>query len=122
MLKLTALMVGSHQPEAMTEFYKKLLGDPVMVEEGGTGWDVNGVHFSVGEHSDITEANKTPARIMFNFEVEDMQAEFSRIKEFATVVKEAYEMEGMPGFWIATFADPDGNYFQLMTPWEQPAN
>ncbi len=20
--------------------------------------------------------------------------------------------------WIATFSDPDGNYFQLMTPWE----
>jgi predicted enzyme related to lactoylglutathione lyase len=23
------------------------------------------------------------------------------------------------GGWIATFADPDGNYFQLMTPWEE---
>jgi predicted lactoylglutathione lyase len=21
--------------------------------------------------------------------------------------------------WIATFADPDGNYFQLMSPWEK---
>jgi predicted enzyme related to lactoylglutathione lyase len=119
-MKLSALMLGSHQPQVMGEFYKKLLGEPEMEEEGGMGWDVSGVHFSVSPHSEITEANKNPARIMFNFEVQDMQAEFNRIKEFGTVVKEAYEIEGMPGFWIATFADPDGNYFQLMTPWEQP--
>jgi len=24
----------------------------------------------------------------------------------------------LEGGWIATFADPDGNYFQLMSPWE----
>lgn len=114
-------MVGTHQFEAMSEFYKKLLGEPSMTDEGGMGWDVGGVHFSVGTHSDITGPTSDPARMLFNFEVQDMQAEFSRIKEFATVVKEAYEMEGMPGFWIATFADPDGNYFQLMTPWEQSA-
>jgi len=23
--------------------------------------------------------------------------------------------------WPATFADPDGNYFQLATPWDQPS-
>lgn len=34
------------------------------------------------------------------------------------VVKEPYELQGM---WIATFADPDGNYFQLMSPWEEGA-
>ncbi len=33
----------------------------------------------------------------------------------AVVIKEPYEMQGM---WIATLADPDGNYFQLMSPWE----
>ena len=30
----------------------------------------------------------------------------------------ALEMEGMPTTWIATLEDPDGNYFQLMTPFE----
>ena len=43
-------------------------------------------------------------------------AEFARIKKLgAKVIKEPYEMEKM---WIATFADPDGNYFQLMSPWK----
>ena len=33
----------------------------------------------------------------------------------ATVVQEPYQMDGDPG-WIATLSDPDGNYFQLMSP------
>ncbi len=34
-------------------------------------------------------------------------------------INKAYCPEGeIEGFWIATLADPDGNYFQLMTPWE----
>jgi predicted enzyme related to lactoylglutathione lyase len=33
----------------------------------------------------------------------------------AIVVREPYEFEGMPGF-IAMLADPDDNYFQLMSP------
>jgi predicted enzyme related to lactoylglutathione lyase len=45
-----------------------------------------------------------------------VENEFERIKDTgATVIKEPYEMGGG---MIATFADPDGNYFQLMTPWE----
>jgi predicted enzyme related to lactoylglutathione lyase len=31
----------------------------------------------------------------------------------AVVIKEPYDMQGG---WIATLADPDGNYFQLVTP------
>ena len=51
---------------------------------------------------------------MFNFETKEVKKEFERIKKAgATVIKEPYEMSGA---WIATFADPDGNYFQLMTP------
>ena len=53
---------------------------------------------------------------MFNFETRQVKEEFERIKAFGgTVIKEPYEMEGG---WIATLADPDGNYFQLVTPME----
>ena len=48
-----------------------------------------------------------------------MQAEFERIKDLgAEVVKEPYELDG--NFWLATFADPDGNCFQLATPMSMP--
>jgi predicted enzyme related to lactoylglutathione lyase len=35
----------------------------------------------------------------------------------AIVVREPYHFEGDPG-WIATISDPDGNYFQLNSPYE----
>jgi predicted enzyme related to lactoylglutathione lyase len=61
-----------------------------------------------------------PARFMFNFETNMIQADFDRIKSLgATVIKEPYDMGG--GMMIATLADPDGNYFQLMTPWKDPS-
>lgn len=36
----------------------------------------------------------------------------------AIVIAEPYGFEGQEGMSIATFADPDDNYFQLMTPME----
>jgi predicted enzyme related to lactoylglutathione lyase len=56
---------------------------------------------------------KEPGRIMFNFETAQVKEEFERIKALgAAVIREPYQMgDG----WIATLADPDGNYFQLIT-------
>jgi predicted enzyme related to lactoylglutathione lyase len=66
------------------------------------------------EHSEMLGKTKDPGRVMLNFETPQVKEEFERIKALGGVVIEApYEMgEG----WIATLADPDGNYFQLMTP------
>ena len=36
----------------------------------------------------------------------------------AIVVREPYSFEEFPNVWIATLADPDDNYFQLMTPFD----
>ncbi len=70
----------------------------------------------VAEHSEMGGAAKDPGRVMFNLETKEVKEEFERIKEAGgKVVKEPYEMGGG---WIATLADPDGNYFQLMTPWK----
>jgi predicted enzyme related to lactoylglutathione lyase len=52
--------------------------------------------------------------VMINFETPEVKEEFERIKVLGgTVIKEPYDMGG--GL-IATLADPDGNYFQLMNP------
>ena len=54
---------------------------------------------------------------MLNFETADVKGEFERIKGLgAEVVAEPYEPGG-GGMLMCTFADPDGNYFQLSTPW-----
>ena len=40
----------------------------------------------------------------------------------AIVIKEPYGFEGYPDAMIATLADPDDNYFQLMTPMDADAS
>jgi predicted enzyme related to lactoylglutathione lyase len=53
---------------------------------------------------------------MLNFETPQVVEEFERIKAIgATVIKEPYGMGEGEGS-IATLADPDGNFFQLMNP------
>lgn len=121
MLNLNSIMVGSAQPKVLADFYTKVLDKPADMNEGGWwGWLVGSTFFSVGEHSEVRGSAKEPQRIILNFEAQDIEDEFERIKSIgAEVVKELYEMPEMPGMKIATFADPDGNYFQLMTPWEE---
>ena len=85
-------------------------------ENGFFGWQVGSAYFSVLDHSAMGGETKDPGRVMFNFETSQVKEEFERIKSIGgTVIHEPYQMgEG----WIATLADPDGNYFQLITPME----
>lgn len=121
MLNLNSIMIGSRQPKALGEFYERILGKSTENEGGGEwyGWKAGNCFFHVGPHSEVSGPSKEPQRIIINFEADDVRAEFERIKGLgAAVVKEPYTMEQMPEFWIATLADPDGNYFQLMSPWK----
>ena len=110
-------MIGTAQVKEMAVFYEKVFGKPADMTEGNWhGWTVGNTFFSVGEHSEVKGKSKEPQRMLINFETKEVKAEFERIKSIgATVIKEPYEMLGA---WIATLADPDGNYFQLMTPWK----
>ena len=117
MLNLNSVMIGTKQSKTLSAFYEKVLGKPAdMVDHdnGFFGWQVGSAFISVLEHSEMGGNTKDPGRIIFNFETPQVKEEFERIKAIgATVIREPYEMgQG----WIATLADPDGNYFQLMTP------
>ncbi len=113
-------MIGSSQPKVLGEFYEKVLEKkPDMQEDTWYGFQIGSCMLSIGEHSEVKGESKEPQRMILNFEAKEVKEEFERIKALgATVVKEPYQMEGYEG-WIATLADPDGNYFQLMTPWEE---
>lgn len=120
MLKLSNVMLGTENPDRLVDFYTTVLGEPTMKDGGFTGWSLGECFFSIGAHSEVHGQNVAPGRIIFFLDTADVKGEFDRIKGLdATVVKEPYEMSD--GFWLATFADPDGNYFQLATPYEVPA-
>ena len=117
MLNLNSVMIGTTQPKVLAAFYEKVLGKPAEMsdeEYGFWGWQIGAVNLSVLDHSEMVGRTKDPGRIMFNFETLQVKEEFERIKAAgAAVIREPYEMGGG---WIATLADPDGNYFQLVTP------
>ena len=117
MLNLTSIMIGSRQSKSLAAFYEKLLGKPadmVDADNGFFGWKVGSASLAVLDHSQMVGSTKDPGRVMFNFETTQVKEEFARIKALgAAVISEPYEMGGS---WIATLADPDGNYFQLVTP------
>jgi predicted enzyme related to lactoylglutathione lyase len=117
MLNLNSVMIGTKQPQALATFYEKVIGRPAdMVdnENGFFGWQVGSANLSVLEHSEMAGNTKDPGRVMFNFETTQVKEEFERIRAAGgSVIREPYEMGGG---WIATLADPDGNYFQLVTP------
>jgi predicted enzyme related to lactoylglutathione lyase len=112
-------MIGTKQTKPMAAFYEKMIGKPadmVDSEHGFWGWQVGAANISILEHSEMGGKTKDPGRVMFNFETTQVKEEFERIKAAgAAVIREPYEMGGG---WIATLADPDGNYFQLVTPME----
>lgn len=120
MLNLTSVMIGTKQPKALATFYENVIGKPadmVDSENGFFGWQVGNAYLSILEHSEMGGNTKDPGRVMFNFETTQVKEEFERIKAFGVqVIREPYEMEGA---WIATLADPEGNYFQLVTPMGQ---
>jgi len=117
MLNLNSIMLGTMQAKAMVSFYEGVLGKPpdmVDRENGFYGWQAGNSYFSVLEHSQMAGKTKDPGRVLINFETAQVKEEFERIKALgAEVVRAPYQMGSG---WLATLADPDGNYFQLVTP------
>ena len=115
------ILIGSENPERLVEYYTRLFGQPAMSEGGYTGWQLGSGFVTVGPHSEVHGENREPGRLIWNLEAPDVQAEFDRMKAAgAIVVREPYGFEESPGWQVATLADPDGNYFQLTTPYDAP--
>jgi predicted enzyme related to lactoylglutathione lyase len=111
------ILIGSEDPKRLVDYYTKLFGKPGMEEGGYTGWQLGSGFVSVGPHDQVKGKNAHPGRLLWNIETPDVKGEFDRMKTAgAIVVREPYSFEGYPDSWIATLADPDDNYFQLVTP------
>jgi predicted enzyme related to lactoylglutathione lyase len=118
-----SILIGSADPGRLTEYYSKLFGEPAFSEGGYTGWQLGSGWVTIGPHDQVSGKNAQPGRLIWNLETADVRGEFERMKAAgAIVVREPYTMDEdttASGF-IATFADPDDNYFQLMSPMPQP--
>ncbi len=123
-MKLNSIIIFSEDPQRLTEFYSDVLNmEPDWTNGEYSDFETGGAYLEIGPHDKVHGASKHPERIILNFHVTDVESEFERIKKTgATVIKEPYKPSEDPRLTIATFADPDGNYFQLMTAWEELSN
>jgi predicted enzyme related to lactoylglutathione lyase len=116
-MNFNSILIGSEDPQRLTEYYTRLFGTPGWQDGGYTGWQIGTGGISVGAHDQVKGKNAHPGRLIWNIESSDVKADFERLKAAgATVVREPYNFEEAPEAWIATFADPDDNYFQLVSP------
>ncbi len=120
-MDFNSILIGSEQPERLVEYYGRLFGEPAMADGGYTTWQIGSGWVSVGAHSEVHGENSAPGRLIWNLETADVRGEFERMKAAgAIVIREPYNFEEYPDAWIATLADPDDNYFQLMSPMGEP--
>ena len=116
-MNLNSILIGSADPQRLTAYYTKLFGAPGWNDGGYSGWQLGTGFVTVGPHDEVTGVNTQPGRLIWNIESADFTADFERLKATgATVVREPYHPGETADAWIATFADPDGNYFQLLSP------
>jgi predicted enzyme related to lactoylglutathione lyase len=116
-MNLNSILIGTEDPKPLVEYYTKLFGEPGWDEGGFTGWQIGTGGITVGLHDQVKGKNTQPGRVIWNIESSDVKGDFERLKTAgATVVREPYNPGGGPEGLIATFSDPDDNYFQLISP------
>ncbi|HET7320168.1 MAG TPA: VOC family protein [Candidatus Saccharimonadales bacterium] len=116
-MDFNSVIIGSENPNALVEFYRKVFGKAPDWQGGEfQGFNVGSGLVFVGPHSEVSGKNNQPGRILLGFQVSDVTAETKRLQDAGvTMVQEPYRPDENADMWIATFEDPDGNYFQLTT-------
>ena len=118
---IESILVGSRNAQKLADFYEKTVGLKLTNEfemgednEKGFEFAIKGsTGFYIMDHSEVKGKNKNPAQIIINFEVDDIEKEVARLKKAKVKVQQdIYHIEGYG--LIATFVDPDGNFFQFI--------
>src|SRR3989344_7605806 len=118
---LESLTLFSPSAKKLAGFYRDKVGLKIKFEAVMGENDEEMYEMSVGkksgfyiiDHSKVKGNNKQPERILFNLEVDSIKKEVTRLKKAKVkLVANTYHIEGYG--YIATFADIDGNYFQLV--------
>ena len=117
---IESILIGSENAKELAEFYKNVVGleqsaEMEIGEEGKKGYEfsMKGTSLYITDHSQVNGKNQNPERIMFNLEVDDIEKEAKRLDEKG--IKKHQDIYHVEGYGlIATFVDPDGNFFQLV--------
>jgi len=118
-MNFNSILIGSEDPQRLVDYYTRLFGKPMFSDGGYTVWQLGSGFVTVGPHDQVKGKSTHPGRIIWNIETKDVQGDFDRFKAAgAIVIAEPYAFGESTDVSIATFADPDDNYFQLNSPME----
>ena len=116
-MNFNSLLIGSEDPQRLVDYYTKLFGEPAFSDGGYTGWPIGSGWITVGPHDAVQGRNAHPGRLIWNIESADVRGDFARLVAAGGIVgREPYGMGDEEDGLIGTLADPDDNYFQLMSP------
>jgi predicted enzyme related to lactoylglutathione lyase len=117
-MDLNSILIGSEDPGRLVTYYTKLFGEPGWSQGGYTGWTLGSGGLMVGPHDEVKGSNAEPGRLIWNIQTPEVRREFERMTSAGgTVIREPYNPGGdASDMLLCTFADPDGNYFQLASP------
>jgi uncharacterized glyoxalase superfamily protein PhnB len=107
-LKPTSMLLGTTRPAELRAWYIKALA-PESTGEGAI--DLGGFRLVIDGRDDVDAKNSQPDRVIINFDVDDFDAVEAQLNAAGV---EWISVEDREKGKFGTFADPDGNYLQII--------
>ena len=108
-LKPGSFLLGTTRPDELREWYRRALAPE---DEGDGPIDLGGFLLVIEHRDDVDAQNDEPGRMILNFHVSDFDAAEAQLQ--AAGVDWLLPVDDRPGGRFGTFADPDGNYLQII--------
>ncbi|MFI0371702.1 VOC family protein [Actinomadura sp. 1N219] len=107
--KAGSILLGTTRPAELRDWYRKALAPE---HEGDGPIDLGGILLVIDQRDDVDTKNNEPGRTILNFHVDDFDAVEAQLR--AAEVDWVAPVADRPAGRFGTFADPDGNYLQII--------
>jgi len=114
---ICGIILASSNPRDLAKFYSVALGLEFEREEHGNllehyGVDIGQVHFGIHPPENLRMSSTGNASISIAFNVKSLKEAISRLEGLGAAQIAAPHDEGFG--MVATYADPAGNYFEIV--------
>jgi glyoxalase superfamily protein len=107
--KAGSILLGTTRPAELRDWYRRTLAPG----SGGEGpIDLGGFLLVIDQRDDVRATNDEPGRMILNFHVDDFDGMEAQLR--AAGVDWLVPVADRPSGRFGTFADPDGNYLQVI--------
>ncbi|MFC0626318.1 VOC family protein [Kribbella deserti] len=108
-IKPGSILIGTQQPDELREWYRQALAPD---HEGDGAIDFGGFLLVIDGRDDVDAKNSEPGRTILNFHVDDFDAVEAQLRSAG--VNWLFPVADREAGRFGTFADPDGNYLQII--------